>query len=358
MNSMMAMSVVPRLSVRPLALVRPPEKSPVWDELAPAVYELKKLLHDADREAAKRGAIPDVTVARVMCAFGELESLVEITIGESAPWSAEEKACVGGLLRTELYPYLLMSQSAERWCSKPRGYAGDYLTIAQLYENIPQGTGRIGPLLDRCFLNVAAAHAVRNRRGLLAREIQSAIDGASRTSSPARVTSLACGPAQELFDVYDTLVDPSVLRSTLIDMDWQALAHVAERRDQRHLKTQMSLVNENLVYAATGRRALDLRDQDLVYSIGLTDYFSDDFVVKLMTFVHQTLRPGGRIVLGNFHPRNTTRALLDHVFDWRLIHRTEEDMDRLFRASAFRRGCTRVVFEEQGINLFAECVKQ
>jgi hypothetical protein len=49
-------------------------------------------------------------------------------------------------------------------------------------------------LIDRCFLDLAAARAVRNRRGLLAREIGDTI----RTSGerPARVTSLACGPAR------------------------------------------------------------------------------------------------------------------------------------------------------------------
>jgi hypothetical protein len=39
--------------------------------------------------------------------------------------------------------------------------------------------------------------------------------------------------------------------------------------------------------------------------------------------------------------------------DWRLIHRTEDDMTRLFQASAFASPCSNIRFEEQGINLFA-----
>jgi len=120
----------------------------------------------------------------------------------------------------------------------------------------------------------------------------------------------------------------------------------------------MRLLNANLVYILTGREKIDLRDQDLIYSIGLIDYFNDDFVVKLLNYIHGALATGGKVILGNFHPRNPDKALMDHVFDWRLIHRTEADMDRLFRASAFQRDCTNVRFEEQGINLFAECVKQ
>jgi len=45
------------------------------------------------------------------------------------------------------------------------------------------------------------------------------------------------------------------------------------------------------------------------------------------------------------------------LLEWKLIHRTEEDMSRLYSKSAFGRDCTRVQFEGQGINLFAECAK-
>ncbi len=108
---------------------------------------------------------------------------------------------------------------------------------------------------------------------------------------------------------------------------------------------------------AVGRQRLDLPPQDLVYSVGLTDYFSDRFVLKLINYAHSLLRPGGRLLLGNFHPDNPTRALMEHVFGWRLIHRTEDDMHRLYAASKFGRRCTRIRFEAEGINLFAECIK-
>jgi len=48
---------------------------------------------------------------------------------------------------------------------------------------------------------------------------------------------------------------------------------------------------------------------------------------------------------------------MDHVFEWRLIHRTEEDLNRLFQRSAFGRPCTRITFEPLGITMFAECIK-
>ena len=70
------------------------------------------------------------------------------------------------------------------------------------------------------------------------------------------------------------------------------------------------------------------------------------------------LAPGGRVILGNFHPNNVDKAFMDYVLDWKLIHRTEDDMNRLFAQSKFARPCTRFRFEQEGINLFAECVKE
>ena len=60
------------------------------------------------------------------------------------------------------------------------------------------------------------------------------------------------------------------------------------------------------------------------------DYFGDELAVTLLNWVHDRLRPGGRVILGNFHPRNPTRALMDHVLDWKLVHRDESDLNRLF----------------------------
>ena len=73
---------------------------------------------------------------------------------------------------------------------------------------------------------------------------------------------------------------------------------------------------------------------------------------------YENLAPGGRVILGNFHPRNPAKEFMDYVLEWNLIHRTEEDMNRLFRSSLFGKPCTRIQFESLGINLFAECRRE
>ena len=179
----------------------------------------------------------------------------------------------------------------------------------------------------------------------------------ARDGQTAHITSLACGPAREVFDVFEQLPGAR-LKATLVDFDLQALAHVSELRDQTGLQRSIALKPANLIHLAIGRHTIDLEEQDLIYSIGLIDYFPDRIVVKLMSLIHSLLRPGGKVILGNFHTSNMCKAFMDHVLDWRLTHRDEADMDRLYRASAFGRDCTNIRFENQGINLFAECVKE
>lgn len=327
-----------------------------WEPMARAVDELKQALEETDQVARESsGEIPAELQADIRRRFRELWLFLNEQIGEGAPGPPVVKKEIGARVKRELLPYILLTDVAERFYSKPRGYAGDFLTIEMIYRDTAAGSGRIGPLIDRCFLDLPATSAVRNRRPLLAGEIGQTLS--ARGGEPARVTSLACGPAEEIFDAYASMPDPSKLLTTLIDIDLQALAFVGDKRDRLKLKRHMTLVNANLVYLARGRQQVALQDQDLVYSVGLIDYFADSFVVALLGYVFDILRPGGKVILGNFHPRNPSRAVLDHVLDWRLIHRTEEDMHRLFQASRFGRPCTRIRFEAEGINLFAECVK-
>jgi extracellular factor (EF) 3-hydroxypalmitic acid methyl ester biosynthesis protein len=328
-----------------------------WDEISVYIEQFKALIQKADQAALKQeGQIPRQLVEEVQSGLLSFSELMNDTIGDDAPAHEAVKVDIGQRIKREMLPYLLLTRTAERAYAKPRGYAGDFATIDQIYRNEPVGRGRVGPLLDQAFLNLPACEAVRNRRHLLAEWIRLAI-AEKADQSPARITSLACGPAAEVFDVYGQLPDPSMLATTLVDIDFQALAYLDDQISAIGLRRQMHPVNGNLVYLATGRSTLDLQPQDLIYSIGLIDYFNDKFVVTLLNFIHSLLRPGGKVVLGNFHPRNSTKALMDHVLDWRLIHRTEDDMNRLFKASVFRSTCSNVRFEEQGINLFAECIR-
>lgn len=328
----------------------------VYARIAQPITHLKELLHRADQEGVRNhDQVPENLAGEIVETFGTVMLHLNEEVGDRSGLGKAEREDIGAHLQREILPYVLLTRIGERCYAKPRGYAGDFMTIEWFYQNSPDGVGRLGPVLDRCFLNAPAARAVRNRRGLLGEHIRAALDQAK--GQTARITSMACGPAAEVFDVFESLEDRSKLRATLIDIDLQALAFVSDRCERLKLRRQVDLFNGNLVYLATGRQKLDLRDQDLVYSIGLIDYFNDKFVVALLDYVYTLLRPGGKVVLGNFRVDNPDKALMDYILDWKLIHRSEEDMNRLYQASRFARPCTAIRTEPAGVNLFAECIK-
>jgi extracellular factor (EF) 3-hydroxypalmitic acid methyl ester biosynthesis protein len=323
------------------------------DSTSALIDSMKRTLAEADLLAIRNDEqVPEGVVEGIRSQFQSLCDSLNTELGDGSEASPELKAELGDRVQREILPYMMLTKNGERWYSKPRGYAGDFLSIEWMYQDRAEGVGRLGPVLDRCFLDVAAAKAVRNRRGLLVEEIQKTMSE-TEAGRPTRVLSMACGPAREIFDTYATLSDPNQLHATCLDIDLQALAFVADVRDKRKLKRHIRLENANLAYLVTGRQRMELQPLDLAYSIGLIDYFNDEFVVRLLDFVHDQLRPGGRVILGNFHPRNSSKAFMDYVLDWKLIHRDEADMNRLFKASKFGTDCEEIRFEEEGINLFA-----
>lgn len=267
--------------------------------------------------------------------------------------STEKKATVIAEVRDILLPYLAMTETANRFYVKPRGYAGDYLTIAKIYDAVGNGADEVGALLDDCFLAEPAAVAVRNRRYLLSKFIR--IEMERQKDAQTRVMSIACGPAQELFDMYSSLHMPNKLHATLVDIDGEALEYVTRKSVANGLQNIMKIYLGNVLHFASGRRVLAIEKQHLIYSVGLIDYFDDNVVLDLINYCFDNLVNGGTLILGNFHPRNSNKALMDHILEWKLQHRSEADMHRLCARSKFGRVADAIHFEEEGINLFAEC---
>jgi hypothetical protein len=126
-----------------------------------AIEQFKSFLLEADAEALKgSGEVSEATGETAERNFLDLCHAVHTAIGGSSAENSTIKAELGARLLREILPFILLTQTPERLYSKPRGNAGDFLTIEMIYRNQPAGTGRIGPLLDRGFLNSPAAEAI------------------------------------------------------------------------------------------------------------------------------------------------------------------------------------------------------
>ncbi len=285
-------------------------------------------------------------------AMDALRKTMHQVCGNKSDLPEIEKRALADEVAAQIKPGIRSAGVGGRMLNKPRGYAGDYLTIDQMYAEVPYGDGAMARLFDTFLLCATPSKAVRNRRGLLQEIIQETVR--NRQGQTARVMSIACGPAREVSDVFANVPSADCLQVELLDVDEQAVLSTGRRMQSEGLDGNVRMTQGN---ALRLRGMKHLGEHDLIYSIGLIDYFEDKAVVRMLDQVYDKLAPGGRVVLGNFHADNPWKVFMDHALEWELIHRSEADMHRLFQSSRFGRRCTQIRYEETGINLFAEGTK-
>jgi extracellular factor (EF) 3-hydroxypalmitic acid methyl ester biosynthesis protein len=270
---------------------------------------------------------------------------------------AQAPDAIGAYAFRETFPFMMSSALCERLYTKPRGYAGDFETIEEIYLGKPVGASVIGRLIDGWARSSQPAQAVRYRRSKLGRDVIARLSE-SGARGPVAVTSLAIGPGREVFDVLESY--PSApIRFTGIDIDEAALSFCAERAEKLGISNgKLVLFQDDLVKLSLGRGRIAIPKQDFIYSMALMDYLEDEVVVRIVNWAHEQLAPGGTLAVGNFATGNPDKPFMDYIVEWLLIHRTPDQMRQLFALSKFGKSEVRVDADPTGTQLFAYCTKQ
>ncbi|OPY79324.1 MAG: DNA-binding transcriptional dual regulator Crp [Syntrophorhabdus sp. PtaU1.Bin153] len=288
---------------------------------------------------------------RVMDAFNDRlqETALILKDDESADY-------LWGYAFKEIFPYFMRSRFAERAYYKPRGYAGDFQMMEMIYSNEPAGDGKLGRLMDAWCLESAAARAVRGRRVFLKKQLEMICEERRNGENPIRIMNLACGSNRELFDFLSTCPYSELIAALCIDADPQALEYTNRHVNVVPHSASVRLMNDNVVRWALGRVRHNFGSQNIIYSAGLADYLDDKMCIALINRCHAYLEEGGILILGNFGYKNHNKIFLDRILQWRLIHRTEENLKEIFAKTLFGANIE-IAAEENGVNLFAIAVK-
>ena len=264
---------------------------------------------------------------------------------------------VWGYVFKEIFPYHMRSRFAERAYYKPRGYAGDHVMMEMIYNQEPDGDGKVGKLIDRWFINTSAARAVRGRRELLSNLLERYAGEKQQDDAPFRIMNLACGSNRELFDFLSRFKKTEFIEAVCVDADSQALEYTNTRVNTFSHRAGIRLMNDNVIRWALGSTKQRYGQFDVIYSAGLTDYLDRRLFVALISRCYEHLKPGGRLVIGNFNKSNPNRVFMDRLLDWKLIYRNESDLQDLFAESPFGRDIE-LQSEQERVNLFAVAIKE
>lgn len=203
---------------------------------------------------------------------------------------------------------------------KPYGYAGDFRVIDWMYKRV-YDTELENSFWDDFCHRQHAGESVRNRKEHLVKEFGSAV---REKGGAIKMLDLASGPCRDVAESIDgagELAYGSLIHC--VDIEPKAIEYA-----QKVTKPYAKLVNFRWECANVFRFRSEER-YDLVWSAGLFDYLNDKLSTALIAKMWQHTAEGGKMIVGNFHPRNPTRNYMEWCMDWLLIHRTEDELRQL-----------------------------
>jgi len=238
--------------------------------------------------------------------------------------------------------------------TKPRGYAGDYETLARIYEN-RLCDDPLGRLFDRYFQEQAAPRAVRHRMAMMADWI---VETASTRRDSSTVHIAIVGSAFGL-EVRDALIrlspyERDQVRVTLLDLDPAAIDFARTQLAPMLPANRLTAVSTNLFrLPERPQDASLLANADRIFCPGLFDYLDDESAIAMLRTLYQQLVPGGRLTLFQFSLQNPTRTYMEWMANWYLIYRDADQLRRLAKSANLPGSECAVGAEPLGVDLYA-----
>lgn len=258
--------------------------------------------------------------------FGDFES-------EARHVSDEELAIHKVFARREIHPLMLCSPLMYRAFTKPLGYAGDYEMINMIVRNQWQGNNTYAKVVNSILLRKDTAQAHRNRLQKLEELLASEARRVKQQRRPFRVLNVGCGPATEVQRFVENSLLSDHCELELLDFNEPTLEYAqsqlseAIRSHQRRTNVKYTHRSvHQLLKQAASRKAEGEPKYDLVYCAGLFDYLGDRICGRLIKLFHAWTLPGGLVVVTNVHPRQSAKAFMEHLQEWNLILRDEQQM--------------------------------
>jgi len=305
-----------------------------------------------DRPGQER-AILDAVAPRIIAAFNGRHERFEEIIYALPP---ESRGVHQDFVRRHWHKLFWGSPFGHRTYHKPIGYAGDYEMMNMIYRNQPEGRSLFEKLIHLLLVSQWPAKSVRNRIAHLGENILNETARVARAGKTARILNVGCGPAREVQDFLRATQLSDQADFMLMDFNEETLLHAgqklveAKRQFSRRtpIRTQQVSVYELLKRAQ--RHGNIAEKYDLIYCAGLFDYLAPDTCRALIELWHDSLSPGGLMLVANMTDTKPFRYFIEFILDWQLIYRNSREFLSLVPEHC-REGA-RMIAEPVSVNLF------
>ncbi len=340
------------------------------DYVANLVYDLQVYKQIFDKLDSKTAAEPEEVRRAVQEAIIRTEgpafrrffqNTLDELISLTDDFTPKEHQRHGFYFRNHLWEFILSCPFAARANLKPRGYAGDSGQMRMIYLNDYQGDSTFSKLLHKHAVAHTASQSVRNRITLMPQLLTDYRRESQLTDfDTIDVLSVGSGAAFELNDIFRSPQDCCKYNFVLFDQDPVAIREAADLANEIENKIG-AMPNINYIKGSVrtmlfSRKIMQPWGQfDFIYSMGLFDYLNSRVAQAVLNRLYQLIKPGGELVVGNFHVSNPSRYYMEYWGDWVLMHRTEQNFRNLFaEASAAN---VRIIYDDTGSQMFMDIKK-
>jgi extracellular factor (EF) 3-hydroxypalmitic acid methyl ester biosynthesis protein len=310
-------------------------------------------LKEPGGKSAREHAILDAVAPRIIAAFNGQHERFEEIIGALPP---EARGAHQDFVRRHWHKLFLGSPFGHRTYHKPIGYAGDYEMMNMIYRHQPEGRLLYEQLIHLLLVSQWPAKSVRNRVAHLGENILNETARVARAGKTARILNVGCGPAREVQDFLRESRLSNQADFMLIDFNEETLLHAAQklvevkRQFSRCTPIRTEQISVYELLKRTQRRSNNAEKFDLIYCAGLFDYLAPDTCRALMELWHDSLSPGGLMLVANMTDTKPFRHFIEFILDWQLIYRNSREILSLVPEHC--RETTRVIAEPASVNLF------
>ena len=248
--------------------------------------------------------------------------------------SAEQQTSIHDAFGAALSPATIQGWAYQ----KPLGYAGDFQIIEKIYNFHRSPVPELGKW-DDYFHFQKAPQAVRNRLSFFLDQLWK-----TKTQNPSgvHVLNVASGPGRDMYEAL-RVIGASDIKIDCVDQDSDAINFATNLCQP--FAHNINFTHRNVF------RFFPNTTYHLIWSAGLFDYFNDSLFKRTIRKLAKSMKPNGKMVIGNFSPDNPTRGYME-LCNWKLIHRSKEHLQQLAKECGFQDHQIDIEQEPEGINLF------
>ncbi len=225
--------------------------------------------------------------------------------------------------------------------AKPHGYPGDYEIIEKIYLKHVSNNPKFRKW-DKHVQDQEAAVAVRNRKQYVIQLFENLVQFEKEKKSIG-VLNIASGPCRDLLEFFERDEDGRI-KFDNVEFDPLAISYAKNLCNK--YKDRISFLETNAFDFSSNKK------YRLIWSAGLFDYLNDQKFIFLLKRILPLADNDGEIAIGNFSTDNSTQDYMEILGDWRLKHRSKDDLLALGEKCGIDKKDMKIGKEPGGVNFF------